>query len=433
MRSRIALVAAGLALAAATFLPVTPAAAQDCATGASLRILNLSPDAGAVDVLINGTRVLTNVAGATSSTFVPVAAGTLELQINQTGTETVVVAPVAVTTTAGSRITVATLTTTPAGGGQQPSKAVVTTTVFQDDLTPPAAGQAKIRVIHGSADAGAVDVLAGDQVLVSNLAYPNASPFIEVPAGSYALRVNAAGTTTTLVGPITQDLVAGRTYTIFASGLAANMTVAANVLLDRSFDAQAQFVHAAPDAPAIDVLVDGQAAVSNLAYPNVTPYLSLPAGGACVTVAATGTTTPLLPAASLSLESASRQTVIALPATGTPAVAIAVFNDTTTPPAADRAKIRVIHASIDSGPVDVLSNDTALVSNLALGQASDFIDVAAGELRLRVNAAGTTNSLLGAEPIVLTLSGGQTVTIIFRGKVANQSLGISILSSVSGG
>lgn len=430
MRSRIALIAASLGLAAIV-LQSTPAVAQDCATGASLRVLNLSPDAGAVDILIDGQKVVTNLAGAAGSAFVPVAAGTLKLQVNATGTDTVVVAPVDVTTTAGGRVTVATLTTAPAGGGQQPTKAVVATTVFADDGTPPAAGQAKLRVIHGSSDAGPVDVLAGDQKIVSNLAYPNASPYLEVPAGRYSVRVNAAGAATTLVGPIDLDLVAGRTYTVYASGLKANNTVAANILLDRAFDAQAQFVHAAPDGPAVDVLVDGRPTVSNLAFPNVTPYVSLPTGGACVTVATTGTTTALLPASSLNLESASKQTVIALPATGTPAISIAVFNDATTPPAADKAKIRVIHASLDAGPVDVLSGTTVLVPNLAFGLASDFIEVAAGTLQLRVNAAGTTTTALG--PIDLTLSGGQTVTLIVRGKAANQSLGITLISNVSGG
>lgn len=431
MRSRIALLAACLALAA-TLIPVVPSFAQDCSTGASLRVLNLSTAAGPVDVLVGGTAVLTNLAPGTASAFVPVTAGTLSVQVNNAGTQTVVAGPVDVTTTAGGRITIATLTQTAGGGGQQPAKSTVTTQVFQDDLTPPAAGQARVRVIQGSADAGAVDILAGNQTIVSNLAAGAASAFVDVPAGSFPVTVNTTGTTTTVGGPVTLDLVAGRTYTIFVSGVAANKTLTANLVVDRAFDAQARFVHASPDAPAIDVIADGRAIVTNLAFPNVTPYVALPASGTCVAVAPTGSTTPVVPAALLNFTSASKQTAVILgQAAGSPALSVAVFSDETTPPAADKAKIRVIHASPDLGNVDVLSGDTAIVTNLAFGAASDFIEVAAGTLSLKVNPTGTTTSALG--PIDLTLSGGQIVTVVLRGKNADKTLGLTLVSDVSGG
>jgi hypothetical protein len=431
MRPRIALLAAGLALAANLF-SVAPAIAQDCTTGASLRLLNLSPDAGAVDVLVNGQAVLTNIAANTTSAFAPVAAGTLKVQLNQTGTQTVVVPAVDVTTTAGGRVSVQTVSQTAAGTGQQPGKTTVTTVVLQDDGTPPAAGQSKIRVINSSGDAGAIDVLAGDQTIVTNLAFPNASPFLELPAGKFAVRVNTTGTTTTLLGPVDVDLVAGRTYTVTLSGSNAAKTLALTPTLDRAFDAQARFVHASPDAPGVDVIVDGRAAVTALAYPNATPYLALPTGGACVVVAAAGSTTPAVPPLALNLESASKQTAVVLGlATGTPALEVKVFSDATTPPAADKAKIRVIHASTDAGPVDVLAGDTVIIPNLAYGAASDFVEVAAGTLAIKVNSAGTTTTQLG--PIDLTVSGGQLITIIARGKVADKTLGLTLLSDVSGG
>jgi hypothetical protein len=431
MRSRIALLAACLGLAA-TLFPVAPSFAQDCSTGASLRILNLSADAGAVDILVGGTAVLTNVSPATASTFVPVSTGTISVQVNKTGTTTVVAGPVDVTTTAGGRVTIATITQTAAGGGQQPTPAVVGTQVFQDDIAPPAAGQAKIRVIHGSPDAGAIDILAGDQVLVSNLAFPTASAFVEVPAGSYAVKVNTTGTTTTLAGPTSIDLVAGRIYTIYASGLATDKSLTINPLVDRAFDAQARFVHASPDAPAIDVIADARAVITNLAYPNVTPYVALSAGGSCVAVATTGSTTPLIPAALLNFTSASKQTAVILgQAAGTPALSVAVFSDETTPPAADKGKIRFINASPDAGGLDVLSDNAAIITNLAFGSASDFIEVAAGERKIKVSQTGTTTTVL--PEITLTVGGGQVYTLIVRGKSADQTIGLTIVSDVSGG
>jgi len=431
MRSRIALLAAGLMLVA-LMVPIAPSYAQDCATGATLRVLNLSPDAGAVDVLVGGQVVATNVAVSAGSAFVPVAAGTVQVQLVKTGTQTVVVGPVDVTTTAGGRVTIATITQTPAGGGQQPTPAVVATQVFQDDVTPPAAGQARIRVIHGSSDAGAIDILVGGQAVVTNLAFPNASAFVDVPAGKVPVTVNATGTTTVLAGPTELDLVAGRIYTIFVSGLNADKSLALNLLVDRAFDAQARFVHASPDAPAIDVIADGRVIVSNLAFPNVTQYVAVPAGGTCVAIAPTGQTTPVIPAALLNFQSASKQTAVILgQAAGNPALSVAVFSDDTAPPAADKAKLRVIHASPDAGAVDVLSGDTAIITNLAFGAASDFIEVNAGTLALKVNQTGTTTALLPQTD--LTLSGGQIVTIVLRGRKADNSIGVTLVSDVSGG
>jgi hypothetical protein len=277
-----------------------------------------------------------------------------------------------------------------------------------------------------------VDVLAGTNVIVPNVGFGTASAFADVPAGTFPITINTTGTTTSLGAPVNLDLVAGRTFTIFVSGTAAGNMVVSNILVDRAFDAQARFVHASPDGPAIDVIADGRAVVTNLAYPNATPYVPVPAGGACVAVAPTGTTTPVIPAASLNFTSASKQTVVVLgQATGTPALSVGVFSDDTTPPATDRAKVRVIHASPDAGPVDVLSGDTVVITNVAFGAASEFIEVAAGTISVKVNQTGTTTTLLG--PIDLTVSGGQIITVIARGKNADKTLGLTLLSDVSGG
>ena len=57
--------------------------------------------------------------------------------------------------------------------------------VYEDDLRSPASGNAKVRVVHASPDAGPVDVIPrGGQALVEGLTFPEASPYAEVPAGA---------------------------------------------------------------------------------------------------------------------------------------------------------------------------------------------------------------------------------------------------------
>ena len=94
--------------------------------------------------------------------------------------------------------------------------------VYQDDLTPPDQGNSKLRVIHASPDAGPVDVVpAGGAPLVSGLQFPNASPYAQVPAGTYTLNVNAAGTNTTAISVPNAAVASGGVYSAFAVGTAS--------------------------------------------------------------------------------------------------------------------------------------------------------------------------------------------------------------------
>jgi len=88
----------------------------------------------------------------------------------------------------------------------------------QDDLTEPAAGQARVRFVHLSPDAPNVDVVVpGGPTLFTDVQFKEDTPFIPVNAGTYTLEVQPVGTDDAAV---TQNvtLQAGRIYTIFARG-----------------------------------------------------------------------------------------------------------------------------------------------------------------------------------------------------------------------
>jgi hypothetical protein len=75
--------------------------------------------------------------------------------------------------------------------------------IFTDDLTPPAAGQAKIRVIDAAPSAPVLDVRGpGDTPLALGLAHGTASPYREVPAGALVLAAGAPGAPATQL-PVT--------------------------------------------------------------------------------------------------------------------------------------------------------------------------------------------------------------------------------------
>jgi hypothetical protein len=89
-----------------------------------------------------------------------------------------------------------------------------------------AGDMARIRVVHASPDAPAVDVaVTGGDVLIGNLAFPDASDYLDVPAGSYDLEVRPAGTTDVALPLPGVQLDGGTISSVYAIGLAGDATL----------------------------------------------------------------------------------------------------------------------------------------------------------------------------------------------------------------
>jgi hypothetical protein len=190
---------------------------DDDATGpanvAGVRVVHASPNAPNVDVLVDNTTALTNVAYRAASGFLEVDAGTRRLRVNATGTTTTVI-DANVPLVAGASYTVL---ATGLLAGIQP-------VVAQDNLTDPAAGQVKLRVIHAAPAAAGVDVYAtapGADInaatpVLTNVGFRAVSDYLSVPAGTYQLRVTPTGTKTVAIDA-TVTLTAGQIRTVVAT------------------------------------------------------------------------------------------------------------------------------------------------------------------------------------------------------------------------
>lgn len=196
-------------------LALVPAAFAQSGT-AKVRVLHASPDAPAVDVFVNGDRALTNVPFFTASDYLDLPAGTYRIQVAPTGEPaSAAVIDANATIAAGKAYTIA------ATG----LVAAIQPTVIEDDLSAPASGNAKVRVYHFSPDAPAVDVkLAGGDTLISGLAFPDASDYLEVPAGSYDLQVTPAGASAVVIDLPGTAVEAGKIYSVFATNVVAEIT-----------------------------------------------------------------------------------------------------------------------------------------------------------------------------------------------------------------
>jgi len=192
-----------------------PALAQG-APEAQVRVAHLSPDAPNVDVSVNGEPVaaLQNVPFGTISPYLPLPAGSQRVTVYPAGDTYQPVIDTPVELAPGGAYTI--------GAVGLVSDGSLRAQVYQDDLTPPAQGNSKLRVVHASPDAGPVDVVpAGGAPLVSGLQFPNASPYAQVPAGTYTLNVNAAGTNTTAISVPNATVASGGVYSAFAVGTAS--------------------------------------------------------------------------------------------------------------------------------------------------------------------------------------------------------------------
>ena len=198
---------------------------------AKVRVVHASPDAPAVDVYVDGAKVLTNVPFFTASDYLDVPAGEHRFQVTPTGQPAdKAVIDAKATVEAGKAYTVA------ATGKVAEIKA----TILADNLAAPAAGKAHVRVVHASPDAPAVDIkVKGGPTLIANLAFPKDSGYNPVDAGTYDLAVNVAGTDTVALDLPGTTIEAGKIYDIFAVGLLADKSLKVEVTTPPAAAAQA--------------------------------------------------------------------------------------------------------------------------------------------------------------------------------------------------
>ena len=189
-------------------------------------------------------------------------------------------------------------------------------------------------------------------------------------------------------------------------------------------NALVRVVHASPDAPAVDVYVDGNKALSNVPFFTASDYLPLPAGPHDIKVTPAGdANTAVIDAKGVSFEAGKAYTVAA---TGTLAeIKPTVYSDNLSAPAAGKAHVRVVHASPDAPAVDIkVKGGAALISNLAFPKDSGYLPVDAGSYDLTVNAAGTDTVALELPGV--KLEAGKIYDIFAVGLLADKTLHVEV-------
>ncbi|TWV98042.1 DUF4397 domain-containing protein [Chitinophaga pinensis] len=177
---------------------------------ATVKIVNVLPDAGSVDVYNGSSKITASAIGYGESTgYLNVKDGDATFDFKSTATgNTVLSAPVKFK--GGSYSLFAT--------GETDGNATVGI-LAEDNLGAPASGKAKIRFVHAGSDAPPVNFLVNDSLLFTGTGYKTATEFKEMAAGTYTLKLNNASSGETAISRTGIVLEAGKIYTVVAQGL----------------------------------------------------------------------------------------------------------------------------------------------------------------------------------------------------------------------
>jgi hypothetical protein len=356
-----------------------------------VRVAHLSPDAPAVDVWVDGSLAFENLAFEELSDYATLTAGSYLVEVVPNGATTPVVISATLDLKANMDYTVAAVN----------ELASIEALVLEDDNTLPMSGKAHVRFVHASPDAPAVDITLPDGTAIfSDIEFKEVGTYTPVDNGSYDLEVRLAGTDTSVLDLMGLEFMNKTVYTVFATGYAGGASPALNaILITDAGEARVRVAHLSPDAPAVDVWVDGAMAFENLAFEQISDYATLPAGSYLVEVVPSGATTPVVISATLDLKANMDYTVAAVNDLAN--IEPLVLEDDNTLPMSGKAHVRFVHASPDAPAVDItLPDGTAIFSNIAFKEVGTYTPVDAGSYDLEVRPTGTDTSVLDLEGIM---------------------------------
>lgn len=195
--------------------------------------------------------------------------------------------------------------------------------------------------------------------------------------------------------------------TVFGGSATAGQAQTANTV---------RIMHASPDAPPVDVFVNGSAVLKDVPFFALSNRLSLPDGTYDVAIAPAGAginaavwTGPLKVSGGLDATVVAINTVDKL--------AVKVYPDSLAPIPAGQARVRIIHAAPDAPAVDIkLAGTSTIVVKGAAFTDGATVEVPAGTYQFDISPAGSS-AVVFTTPL-LRFEGGWGYTLVATGFLA---------------
>lgn len=303
--------------------------------------------------------------------------------------------------------------------------------LISDNVDEADDGQTRLRVFHGAADAGELDVyvtesdvaLGDASATVDALGSGTLSGLATLDSGRYRLRVTAAGDKDDMrldvddlelpdEGVITVVLTPGVGGTLVHGHL---LRQGGDLTLARNTAVRARVVASvASGAGTVAVRAGDTVLESGLTAPAIGSYALLPARDLAFAVTLDGTA---LTVPSVAAVAGADLTVLVHGRAGAGQVAV-IEDDHRLPTTSSKAKLRLVHGlTTDSGSLSLTLDYSAVASNLAAGTASAPKLVTVGS-DLRLEVTGGTSSPLYSDDEVTLAEGGVYTMFMLEGQAA---------------
>ncbi len=391
-----------LALLAATLggsLGLTACGGGVDAREARVRLINASIDYGALDLVIDDKLVRRDVAYGASADYAGVDTSDTATRVSRAGSPAALVS-LRPALADGDRYSIV------AFG----SEAALRAAVLDDNVSEPASGKARLRVLNGAPDAGTIDVyltapgvdLADAEPLHAGAAVGTPTDFSTVDAATWRLRVTAAGDKADLRLDLAAVALAGRqiatlVITPGSGGVLVNalvLTQGGAVLALTGAQARVRVVAGVTNSGNVTAAVGGVALMNGIGAPAIGAYRLVPAGPAAVTMTVDGVPVTV-PAADLA---AGADLTLLVRGSAAAPVAHWIADDNRLPAVTGRVKLRLLNGvAALAAPLALTLDFTPLADGVASGSASaPALASASTQARLSVTAAGVGAPLFDA-------------------------------------
>jgi Domain of unknown function (DUF4397) len=421
----------------------------------ALRAIHLSPDAPTVDVLLGDKRVVRKLAFREDSAFVTSLSGTRTVKVTPADSTATAVITADVDLQANKAVSVVALNKL---AGIEPA-------VIVDDGKAATAGNAKLRVLHASAGVPAVDVYLTApaaalpaEPAIKALEFKKSAPTsgaaaLLVPSGQYRVRLTLAGKTDVVYDsgefkiksredlvvaaippkaddpaqPSPVDLLVIRTsgtnsllksQASTGPGTTTTPPITNTVTLTTSLRA----LHASPQAPAVDVLVDGTKTVSALNFGNFSDRAAIAEGTRALKINVAGTSTTVL-SATITVAKDAAYTAVAYDTPSSLKALVLKDEVKANPAVGARGYIRIVNLVSDVQGTLTFTGSSTAGSVGAFGNATPY-----GENSTGSQSVGVAYSSAGAQSnaaVSFTVEQGNFYTVYAVGS-ANSTGGKSI-------